>query len=107
MNRSCNPIGSSDELKESDAKKWRKNGEEKVTGCMICGYQGDELAAGHIEHAHAVALVHARAFVEQQERHKRAIAVLSGQKKNAMIMGLTQENLRLRNELKMIKEGSA
>jgi len=39
---------------------------------MICRYQGDELAAGHIEHAHAVALVHARAFVEQQERHKRA-----------------------------------
>lgn len=73
-------------------------------GCKICGYSGGP-DTGHIEHAHAVALVHVRAHAEQQERHKRAIAVLSGQRKNAMIMGLTQENFRLRNELKMIKEG--
>lgn len=74
-------------------------------GCKVCGFQGDELDARHIEHAHAVALVHVRAFAEQQEWSKRTIAVLSGEKRNAMIMGLTQENLRLRNELKMIKEG--
>ena len=73
--------------------------------CKVCGFQGGELDARHIEHAHAAALVHVRAFAEQQERHRRAIVVLSGQKKNAMILGLTQENLRLRNELKMIKEG--
>lgn len=72
---------------------------EKMAKCKVCGFQGDELDARHIEHAHAVALVHIQAFAEQQERHKRAIAVLSGQKKDAMILGLSREITHLRSEL--------
>jgi hypothetical protein len=90
MNSPCGKIGSH-----------HGYGGEMSGNCKICGYQGDELNAGHIEHAHAVELLFSRRLAEQEERHKRAIAVLTGQKKNRMIIGLTRVISRVRGELEM------
>ena len=67
-------------------------------GCNVCGYAGGP-DPGHIEHVHAVALVFSRRLAEAEERHKRTVAVLTGQKKNRMLMGLTREVTHLREEL--------
>jgi len=46
-----------------------------------------------------VTLVFRRRLAEAEERHKRTVAVLTGQKKNRMLLGLTREITRLREEL--------
>ena len=63
------------------------------------GYPGDELDARHIEHVHQVAYELGRRLAMQQEKHAKVIAILSGQKKNRMLLGLGKEITRLRGEL--------
>lgn len=67
-------------------------------GCKTCGYRGGP-DLGHIEHAHKVCLELGKMLAAQSEKHKATIAILSGQKKNAMLIGLSNEVTRLRREL--------
>lgn len=67
-------------------------------GCSICKYRGGP-DPEHIEHAHRVALHLGQMLVDQQKKHKATIAILSGQKKNALLLSLSKEVTRLKGDL--------
>jgi hypothetical protein len=67
-------------------------------GCTICKYRGGP-DPEHIEHAHRVAMQLGRMLADQAKKHNATIAVLSGQKKNALLLGMSNEITRLRGEL--------
>jgi hypothetical protein len=73
-------------------------------GCKVCGYPGGP-DPGHLEYVHAVRLKFVRRLTEQEEKYKQTIAVLTGQKKNRMLLGLTREITRLREELAQARRG--
>lgn len=67
-------------------------------GCKVCQFKGGP-DPEHLEHAHRVALQLGQMLVDQQEKHKATVAILSGQKKNALLIRLGDEVARLKGEL--------